>query len=158
MWICVWVYWRIEGCIGVLQACFYLSVHVLMHVYSYIITNICIYLDMYFDKEKYSSFSSFILLFYTFLFFRFLLDIYGQCYIWYSPFFLVYFNHFPLLLFVLFFLLFCFITLFFIRHLWPALSVILPVLLFICPWDYINQLCYGVQRNGFKQRWVINCW
>ena len=41
------------------------------------------------------------------------------------------------------------------RHLWPALSVLLPLLLFICPWDHMTAVCYGVKRNGFKQRWGL---
>lgn len=41
------------------------------------------------------------------------------------------------------------------RHLWPALSVLLPFLLFICPWDTATALCFGVKRNGFKQRWGL---
>jgi hypothetical protein len=38
------------------------------------------------------------------------------------------------------------------RHIWPALSVILPLLLFLFPFDQFTMLCFGVQRNGFKQR------
>ena len=41
------------------------------------------------------------------------------------------------------------------RHLWPALSVLLPLLLFICPRDDITAVCFGVKRNGFKQRWGL---
>ena len=41
------------------------------------------------------------------------------------------------------------------RHLWPALSVLLPLLLFLCPWDNMTAVCYGVKRNGFKQRWGL---
>jgi len=38
------------------------------------------------------------------------------------------------------------------RHIWPALSIALPLLLFLVPFDQWTILCYGVQRNGFKQR------
>ena len=52
----------------------------------------------------------------------------------------------------------CFLFIIYIlncRHLWPALSVLLPLLLFICPWDHMTAVCYGVKRNGFKQRWGL---
>ena len=33
--------------------------------------------------------------------------------------------------------------------------MLLPFLLFICPWDSATALCYGVKRNGFKQRLAL---
>ena len=41
------------------------------------------------------------------------------------------------------------------RHIWPALAIALPLLLFLFPFDPWTMLCYGVQRNGFKQRFGL---
>mmetsp|Transcript_9411 Transcript_9411/g.9214 ORF Transcript_9411/g.9214 Transcript_9411/m.9214 type:complete len:637 (+) Transcript_9411:167-2077(+) len=43
----------------------------------------------------------------------------------------------------------------YVRHLWPALTVLLPTLIFICPFDFLTILCFGVKKNGFKQRWGL---
>ena len=39
-----------------------------------------------------------------------------------------------------------------LKHLWPALAVFLPVLLFICPTDRIVTPCFGSQSRGYQQR------
>lgn len=44
---------------------------------------------------------------------------------------------------------------YYLRHLWPALAFLLPTLIFICPFDFLTILCYGVKKNGFKQRWGL---
>ena len=40
----------------------------------------------------------------------------------------------------------------YIRHLWPFLAFILPVILFFTPNDKLTQPFFGVDRNGYKQR------
>jgi hypothetical protein len=42
-----------------------------------------------------------------------------------------------------------------LKHVWPALAVIVPTFLFVCPWDDLTKTCFGVGRNGFKQRWGL---
>ena len=42
-----------------------------------------------------------------------------------------------------------------LRHIWPALSIVVPLLLFCFPVDQFTILCFGVQRNGFKQRFGL---
>lgn len=39
-----------------------------------------------------------------------------------------------------------------IKHLWPAVAFFFPVLLFVCPFDEITYLFFGVHRHGFRQR------
>jgi len=40
----------------------------------------------------------------------------------------------------------------FLKHLWPALAFFVPVFLFFCPTDSLTESCFGVIRNGFRQR------
>lgn len=39
-----------------------------------------------------------------------------------------------------------------LKHLWPALAVFLPMLLFVCPSDRIVSPCFGSQGHGYQQR------
>ena len=39
-----------------------------------------------------------------------------------------------------------------LKHLWPALAFFGPLLLFFCPFDSVTVCCFGVIRNGFRQR------
>jgi hypothetical protein len=42
-----------------------------------------------------------------------------------------------------------------LKHIWPALSIFVPLLLLLIPFDMITFPCFGVKRNGFKQRWGL---
>jgi hypothetical protein len=39
-----------------------------------------------------------------------------------------------------------------LKHIWPALTISLPVLIFLCPYDTLTYPFFGVLRHGFKQR------
>eukprot|EP01041_Mallomonas_annulata_P009035 gene9035-18714_t len=39
-----------------------------------------------------------------------------------------------------------------LKHLWPMLAVMLPLVIWICPLDSLTHTCFGVRRNGFSQR------
>lgn len=40
----------------------------------------------------------------------------------------------------------------YLKHLWPALAVFGPLSLFFFPFDGMTSCCFGVIRNGFRQR------
>lgn len=42
-----------------------------------------------------------------------------------------------------------------LKHVWPMLAFVLPLLLFFCPYDNITHVCFGVRRHGFSQRWYL---
>lgn len=42
-----------------------------------------------------------------------------------------------------------------LKHLWPMLAVVLPLLIFLCPIDELTYMCYGVKRLGFSQRFNL---
>lgn len=44
-----------------------------------------------------------------------------------------------------------------LKHVWPALSFFLPLLLFFCPWDWLTYPFFGVSKRGFSQRWGLLC-
>lgn len=42
-----------------------------------------------------------------------------------------------------------------LKHLFPALAVLLPALLFLCPIDSVTSICYGVKQHGALQRYHL---
>jgi hypothetical protein len=42
-----------------------------------------------------------------------------------------------------------------LKHLWPALAILIPFVLFMCPCDELTNICFGVRKNGFKQRFGL---
>ena len=39
-----------------------------------------------------------------------------------------------------------------LKHIWPALAAVLPVVLFVCPSDRLVSVCFGSQSHGYQQR------
>jgi len=42
-----------------------------------------------------------------------------------------------------------------LKHFWPLASILIPMSLLLNPFDTITFPCFGVKRNGFKQRWGL---
>ncbi len=42
-----------------------------------------------------------------------------------------------------------------VKHLWPALSLFLPILIFLCPFDSIVAPCFGSRNHGSEQRFGL---
>eukprot|EP01038_Epipyxis_sp_PR26KG_P012138 gene12138-16250_t len=42
-----------------------------------------------------------------------------------------------------------------LKHIWPALAFFIPLIIFICPLDYLTEPFFGVKLNSFNQRWCL---